>query len=145
MRVSHPAAPSRLSFPGQRQQPETPPPPTSQVSTRKYALLATEALLPTTPEAQFQPRARGGGGAVLGGRTTYGRKNMNLQAVASRSPGAVCLPCASPGPQTRAIPTSKMAATAAPTVAQRPTVSLARPWSEAAEDWSRALRGWGWS
>lgn len=103
-RASHPAAPSRLSLPGQRRRPETPPPPTSGRNPEIHSsCLASPPTLPPPSPGNSIPAARpAGGGPGLGGRTTYGLRNPSLQAVATRTPEAVPhlrLPCARPGPR----------------------------------------------
>lgn len=111
-------APSCLSLPGQRPRPETPPPPTSRGSTRKHTLHADPARPPPpSPEAQFQPRARGGRRGSAEERTTHKRGRPGPQPLASSPRGAACTSPPlheHPRPQTRAMPTSKMAAPEAP-------------------------------
>lgn len=90
-------------------------------STRKHTLHANQpSRAPPSPEAQVQPRAGGGGGAVLRDRTTHERRNLDPPgSLLPLSTGSLLLrlPSASPRPWTRAIPTTKMAATAAPPTA----------------------------
>lgn len=64
------------------------PPPGAQPGNTLSMLIKLSR--PHPPEAQFQPRARGGGGAALGVELRTERRSLGPQPLASRSPGAVC-------------------------------------------------------
>ena len=109
---------SRLSLPGQRRRPETPPPPTSRTQPGNTLFMLNK---PSCPPGSSIPAASPRGRRGSAGGQNYARAkepvSPGCRLPLSRSGLHLRPPCASPRPQTRAIPTSKMAATAAPPTA----------------------------